>query len=186
MLCSLLALLLSPGCKTEPATPATPATPVAPVTPVNPAPAPSLDPAKYKVQAKEAGAIAALGYLVAENPTVDQAKAISVVLGQISNACKNYPDKGFSSLLPGINAEIDKLLPLPDKKAENLLAKKLAEVLLSELDNQFKRHPEWKMVTAPVVEIVGAFVDGGKKSFDDYLATPESGRKALKAKLPVK
>ena len=170
LLCGLLALLLSPGCKTDP---------------VNPTPAPAIDPAKYKVQAKEAGSIAALGYLVDENPTVDQAKAISVVLGQISNACKSYPDKGFSSLLPGINAEIDKLLPLPDKKAENLLAKKLAEVLLSELDNQFNRHPEWKAVSAPVVEIVGAFVDGGKKSFDDYLATPESGRKALKASLPA-
>lgn len=131
-------------------------------------PSTKIDPEKYKKQAKDAGEIAALTYLVAAKPTPDQVKAIKGTIDILNQALKNWKGEGFAGVLPIVNAEIDKLLPPDTKKAENLLARKLASTLVDELDNQFKKHPEWKDKAVPYVDLVSAFCDGASEGFGDF------------------
>ncbi len=126
-------------------------------------------PEERKKRAFQAGELAALGYLTIEKPTVDQAKAIRFVIDQVGKCCVDYQAGGFIAVKPAIDKGIDDLLKGEGKVAERLLAKKLSQILLEELDVQFNKRPEWKLQSEIVVEVLKAFADGANESFDDYI-----------------
>lgn len=119
--------------------------------------------------AKEAGQIAALTYLAIQKPGVENTKAIKQVIDQIVVNLDKYQEGGFLTALPEIKKGIAKAFPKPEQKATRLLADKLAEDLLAELDALFKRHPDWTMLGDEVAAIVAAFGSGASKGFEDYL-----------------
>ena len=119
--------------------------------------------------AKAAGEVAAYGYLIIEKPDADQVKAVRDVVDLIRSNLLEYKEGGFKKCLPGIDDGIDKLYPLDTKKAQNLLAKKLASILVGELDNLFDKHADWKKLGKEVADINAAFCEGAIKGFDEYI-----------------
>jgi len=124
---------------------------------------------KRKEVAYQAGNVAALSYLAIEKPTVEQAKAIKLVIDEITKSLGQYQEGGFKSALPKIKEAIAKAFPSEEQKATRMLADKLADALLTELDALFVRHPDWKTLGGEVAGIVAAFTAGASKGFEDYL-----------------
>jgi hypothetical protein len=114
---------------------------------------------KLKV-AKDAGQVAALSWQVAAKPTPEQVQVVKFVVDDIRKSMTDWKEGGFAGTLPDIYKGIDKALPPDTKAAENKLARKLAELLVAELDNQFKKRPDWQKTGSEVASIVGAFCDG--------------------------
>jgi len=114
---------------------------------------------KLKV-AKDAGEIAALAWQAADKPTPEQIQAVKFVVDDIKKSMTDYKQGGFKGTLPDIFKGIDKALPPETKAAENKLARKLAEILVTELDHQFEKRPDWQKLGGEVASIVGAFCDG--------------------------
>lgn len=125
-------------------------------------------PEQRKEVATQAGMAAALIYLAIDKPEADKAEAISVVVGQIKDALTEYKTGGFITSLDGIKAGIDKLFPGEGDAIKRLAAGKLAKVLLEELDNLFKKHPDWKEKGAEVASLVAAFCAGAQEGFEGY------------------
>lgn len=126
-------------------------------------------PEKRKEMAYQAGNLAALSYLAVEKPTKEQATAIKLVIDEITKSLGQYQEGGFKSALPKIKEAIAKAFPKEDQKATRLLADKLAETLVTELDKLFDRHPDWKTLGGEVAGIVASFTSGASKGFEDYL-----------------
>lgn len=124
---------------------------------------------QMKDYAFTAGRTAALTYLAIKKPSIEQATKIKFVIDIINKTVTDWPEGGFNSALPTINALIDKEVSVDKDKALNLLCKTLAETLTSELDNLFNKHPEWKKKGSEVAGIVGQFGAGASKGFDDYI-----------------
>jgi len=114
---------------------------------------------KLKV-AKEAGEVAALAWQAADKPTPEQVQAVKFVIDDIKKSMTDWKQGGFAGTLPDIYKGIDKILPPETKAAENKLARKLAELLVTELDHQFAKRPEWQKLGGEVASIVGSFCDG--------------------------
>ena len=144
-----------------------------------PAPAPVVDIDTLKKDAAIAGEMAAYAYLAIQSPTEDQAKAVRDVVMQFQAGFNGYVEKGFAGALPEINIAIDKLLPVDTKKAENLLAKKFAETTATELDNFFKKHPDYRKIGSDSASIIAAFLGGAKTGFDKWIGTPATARSKL-------
>jgi hypothetical protein len=125
------------------------------------------DPAKAAVQAKLAGGVAAAGWVLVEKPKAAQIIAVKFVLDDITKNMAAYQEGGFKGALPGIKAGIDKALPGEDKQIERLMAYRLAETLVGELDALFARHPDWKTKGAEVAGIVSAFTAGARDTLDE-------------------
>jgi hypothetical protein len=132
----------------------------------------SITPEKRKELAYQAGNVAALTYLAVEKPTTDQAKAIKLVIDEITKSLGQYQEGGFKTALLKIKEAVAKAFPNEDQKATRLLADKLAETLLTELDELFERHPDWKVLGGEVAGIVASFTFGASKGFEDYLKQP--------------
>lgn len=114
---------------------------------------------KLKV-AKEAGEVAALAWQAADKPTPEQVQAVKFVIDDIKKSMTDWKQGGFVGTLPDIYKGIDKILPPETKAAENKLARKLAELLVTELDHQFTKRLEWQKLGGEVASVVGAFCDG--------------------------
>lgn len=114
---------------------------------------------KLKI-AKDAGQVAGLAWQAAVQPSSEQVAAVKFVVQDIRKSMTDWKEGGFSGTLPDIYKGIDKILPPDTKAAENKLARKLAEMLVSELDNQFKKRPDWQKLGGEVASVVGAFCDG--------------------------
>lgn len=107
-------------------------------------------------RAKQAGALAAAGYLTIHKPTPEEAKAVRLAARTISKNLKSYKDGGFKALAP----EIKRQVGLEIKEKEHLvLANTLIDVLVGELDNLFNKHPEWKAPGEDVVRVIATFCD---------------------------
>jgi hypothetical protein len=128
-----------------------------------------ITPEKRKELAYQAGNLAALSYLAIEKPTKEQAGAVKMVVDEITKNLGQYQEGGFKSALPKIKEAIVKAFPNEDQKATRMLADKLAEALLTELDKLFERHPDWKTLGGEVAGIVASFTSGASKGFEDYL-----------------
>ena len=124
---------------------------------------------QMKDYAFQAGQTAALTYLAIKKPSVEQAAKIKLVVDMITKTITDWPEGGFKSTLPAINALIDKEVPTDKDKALNLLCKNLAQTLVDELDHLFDKHPEWKKKGSEVAGIVGQFGAGASKGFDGYI-----------------
>jgi hypothetical protein len=119
--------------------------------------------------AKAAGEAAALAYLTIDKPSDEQAKVIQAIIDKIRESLVNWKEGGFITALPEIEKLADELFPTEEQKAYRLAAKKLASMLLDELDKLFKKHPEWKDKGVEVAGIVGKFLDGASESFKAYI-----------------
>ena len=128
-----------------------------------------MTPEKRKEVAFQAGQIAALTYLAIEKPSKEQATAIKVVVDEVTKSLGQYQQGGFITAVPKIKEGIAKAFPKEDQKALRLLADKLAETLLTELDKLFERHPDWKTLGGEVAGITASFTAGASKGFEDYL-----------------
>jgi hypothetical protein len=128
-----------------------------------------LTPEKRKEMAYQAGNLAALSYLAIEKPTKEQATAVKLVVDEITKSLGQYQEGGFKSALPKIKEAIAKAFPKEEQKALRLLADKLADTLVNELDKLFDRHPDWKTLGGEVAGIVASFTSGASKGFEDYL-----------------
>lgn len=128
-----------------------------------------MTPEKRKEVAQQAGQIAALSYLAIRKPSTEDAKAIRQVIDQIVVGLDKYQEGGFKTSLAEIKKGIEKAFPKEDQKGVRLLAEKLAEDLLTELDALFKRHPDWKTLGDEVASIVAAFGTGASSGFEDYI-----------------
>lgn len=129
----------------------------------------SMTPEKRKEIAEQAGQVAALSYLAIEKPSVDQAKAIKMVIDEVTKSLNAYEEGGFKTALPKLKEAIAKAFPGEEKKALRLLADKLAETLVSELDALFDRHPDWKKLGNEVAGIIASFTTGASKGFKQYI-----------------
>jgi hypothetical protein len=125
--------------------------------------------AEMKDLAFQAGQVASLTYLAIQKPSKEDAAKIKVVIDFITKTVNDWPEGGFKSTIPALNALIDKEIPVEKNKALNLLCKQLGETLMTELDRLFDKHPEWKKKGSEVAGIVGSFTTGAAKGFDDYI-----------------
>lgn len=125
------------------------------------------DPAKAAKQAKLAGGLAAASWVAAAKPTKDQVAAVKFVVDDITKNLQGYKEGGFAGALPGIKEGIDKALPKEEQKALRVMAYKLAETLVDELDALFKRHPDWQTKGAEVAGIVAGFTTGASDTLQD-------------------
>lgn len=124
---------------------------------------------EMKDLAFQAGQVASLTYLAIQKPSKEDAAKIKVVIDFITKTVNDWPEGGFKSTIPALNALIDKEIPVDKNKALNLLCKNLGETLMTELDRLFDKHPEWKKKGSEVAGIVGSFTAGAAKGFDDYI-----------------
>ena len=122
-------------------------------------------PIDKKKLAGEAGEVAALTYLAVQKPSLEQQALIKGIISKVDDNLNEYKEGGFIATYPGFEELVDKTIP-EEKAAERVLAKKLAKLLLEELDKLFERHPDWKTQGAEVAGIVGSFCDGAKKGFE--------------------
>lgn len=129
----------------------------------------TMTPEKRKELAAQAGQVAALSYLAIEKPDIEKAKAVKFVIDEITKGLTKYEEGGFKTTLPEIKKAVAKAFPNEEQKAIRLLADKLAETLLSELDALFDRHPDWKKLGGEVAGIVAAFTGGASKGFKQYI-----------------
>jgi hypothetical protein len=129
----------------------------------------TVTPEQMKDLANKAGYAAAMTFLAIQKPTVEDATKIKIVVDFVGKTVSDWPEGGFLSALPALNLLIDKEVPVEKNKALNLLCKSLGQTLLSELDNLFNKHPEWKKKGSEVAGIVGAFDDGASAAFAAYI-----------------
>lgn len=107
-----------------------------------------------------AGQAAALSYLAAVNPPKEDVDAIKVVVDKVVDNVKGLEKKGFVGALPGVEEAIDQLFADISQGSRKMAAKKLAKVLLEELDKVFKDHPDWQEITDEVAGIIRSFASG--------------------------
>jgi len=124
---------------------------------------------EMKDLAFQSGQVASLTYLAIQKPSKEDAAKIKVVIDFVTKSVNDWPEGGFKSAIPALNAIIDKEVPVETNKALNLLCKQLGDTLLNELDVLFDRHPEWKKKGSEVAGIVSSFTSGASKGFDDYI-----------------
>jgi hypothetical protein len=117
-------------------------------------------------RAVTAGKVAVAAYVTVHTPSKEEALAVKVVVDKVNETLVDYVDGGFTKTAPGIYEAIDKLIK---KDRENTLAKSLADVLLSELDKVFERHPDWQTKGGVAAELVSCFCDGAGESLDRYI-----------------
>ena len=129
----------------------------------------TVTPEQMKDLANKAGYAAAMTFLAIQKPTVDDATKIKVVIDFVGKTVSDWPDGGFVSTLPTLNLLIDAEVPVDKNKALNLLCKSLGQTLMSELDNLFNKHPEWKKKGSEVAGIVASFDDGASATFAAYI-----------------
>ena len=111
-----------------------------------------------KKVAFSAGQAASLSYLAGANPSNAEVAILKKIVDQVKDNVQGFEKKGFIGALPGIEQLVDKLLP--EDAARRMAAKKLAKMLLEELDNVFNRHSEWKDLSAEYAGLVGSFAEG--------------------------
>jgi len=126
-------------------------------------------PEKRAKVAYMAGEAAALTYLAIDKPSNEDAEAIKVILDKIREGITEYQEGGFITALPKLEALADELFAGEDKKALRIAAKKLAKVLLEELDALFEDHPEWKEKSDEIATLIGKFLDGASEGFKTYI-----------------
>lgn len=124
--------------------------------------------AQRKKVAGDAGEAAALAYLVIQKPTKEQALAIKVVADKLVATLKDYKQGGFKATREEVHEGLALALPGDDRKAELLLATKLADTLIDELDRLFDEHPQWKDLNKEVTDLVSSFATGASKALDAY------------------
>jgi len=107
-----------------------------------------------------AGQAAALSYLAAVNPLKEDVAAIKVIVDKVRDNVQGLEKTGFIGALSGIEEAIDKLFPDASQASRKAAAKKLAKMLLEELDKVFKDHPGWVNITTEISGIVGSFASG--------------------------
>jgi len=112
-----------------------------------------------KKVAYAAGQAAALSFLAAVNPPKEETATIKVVVDKVRDGAKGYQEKGFISALPEIELAIDKLFPV-GQESRKIAAKKLAKILLEEMDKVFKGHPDWAARVDETAGLVGSFAEG--------------------------
>jgi len=124
---------------------------------------------QMKDMAKMAGNAAALTFLAIQKPPKEDAEKIKIVIDFVGKTVSDWPEGGFKSTIPALNLLIDKEVPIEKNKALNLLCKSLGETLMSELDNLFNKHPEWKKKGSEVAGIVASFDTGASDGFAAYV-----------------
>ena len=120
--------------------------------------------------AKDAGSAAALVYLVVDKPENEKAAKIQTIIDKVREGLTEWKEGGFATSLPELEALIDKTFQGEENKAYRLAARNLARTLVTELDNLFDKHPEWKDKGAEVAALVASFTEGASKAFEDYIA----------------
>ena len=126
-------------------------------------------PEKRLELAKTAGEAAALTYLAIDKPSDEQAEKIKVIVDKVKSSLTEWKEGGFVTALPEIEKLCDDLFPGEEQKAYRIAAKKLAKVLIDELDNLFKKHPDWKDKGDEVASLISAFMDGSSDAFKTYI-----------------
>ena len=107
-----------------------------------------------------------------QKPTVADATKIKVVIDFVTKTVGDWPDGGFQSTIPALDLLIDKEVPAATNKALNLLCKNLGNTLMTELDNLFNKHSEWKKKGSDVTGIISSFTAGAAVGFDAYIKQP--------------
>ena len=128
-----------------------------------------LTPEQRIVLAKDAGYAAALAWLAIDKPDKATVEAVKSVVVKCIENLKVYETGGFKAALPGIKEGLAKLFPKEEDKAKLLLACKMADVLVSELDKLFDKHPTWKELGSKTAEVVAAFGTGVDEALSQFL-----------------
>lgn len=126
-------------------------------------------PQKRAELAKDAGELAALGYLAIDKPSNEDAAKIKEIIDKVRGSLTEWKEGGFITALPELEELADKLFEGEDKKALRIGAKKLTKMLLEELDNLFEKNPSWKDKGDEVATLIGKFMDGASDSFKTYI-----------------
>jgi CelD/BcsL family acetyltransferase involved in cellulose biosynthesis len=126
-------------------------------------------PQKRKAAAFKAGEAVAVGYLLLEKPSEANVEAVKGLADKLSEVTRASKKEGFKAMLPEIEAAIARKFPYPDKKAERLMAGKLAALMVDELDALFKRHPDWKADRIKTTEVIDSFCKGASRTLDEYI-----------------
>jgi len=113
-----------------------------------------------KKVAFSAGQAASLSYLAGANPSDEEVAILKQIVDQVRDNVKGFEKKGFIGALPGIEQLVDKLLPKEEDSSRRMAAKRLAKMLLDELDKVFNSHPEWKDLSEEYAGLVGSFASG--------------------------
>jgi len=131
-------------------------------------PAGTIDPARVQRVSKQAGYVAVMGWVIADKPSDELIEVVQPLVGDLSQAISKAPANGFAALLPMAKKHINARLP-EEKKAERLAAVKVAEIVLTQLDDLFAKHPEWKDNTTLIEQSLGKFLAGANQALKDYL-----------------
>jgi hypothetical protein len=126
--------------------------------------------ARAQVDFRRAGYVAAVGSLAGAKVETDKAEEIKVIVDKLKETIKSWNKGGFKALLPKVKEElVDKLLDGDERKAHRLIALKLAEALLDELDAKFEREPEWKENAEAVGLLLARFFEGASDGLKAYI-----------------
>lgn len=125
-----------------------------------------IDPVKLQDNARLAGEAAVMTYFTVQPDQQDKAVELLPVVSAIRKVATAIPAGGFIALKPQVDAVLEK--ELKDDKAIYLIpAKRLAEIILEELDKKAARDG-WKSKLDSVVAVIGAFLEGSEDALKKY------------------
>lgn len=119
--------------------------------------------------ADQAGYLSGTGYLVANDPPVDEVKAVRSVVDKVTAYTGTLDQEStFTSLYGPLSKEVAEEL----EGKTRVLALNLTRTLLDGLDQLFIANPEWAEKRDLVVDLAASFLKGAGRAFDRYASDP--------------
>lgn len=110
--------------------------------------------------ARQAGTVAAVSWVAADNPSADQKTlAVQVVAVIKSNAASVSTGMTYyAALTPVVNTYVDKSVPAKDQA----IARLASSMVLTGVDTFFAMYPEYAADSTTALQVVSSFCDGAQ------------------------
>lgn len=146
MVVAIAALLMSPGCLHDSDG--------------------DVDPVKLQNNARLAGEAAVIAYFTIQPDHQDKARELLPVVSEIRKIATAIPEDGFTALKPKVDEALERELT-GDEARYLIPAKRLAEIILEELDKKAERDG-WKEKLDSTAAVISAFLEGSESALMQY------------------